>query len=51
MPDTDALVLDLTAAAPDLLQALIDVPSESLQEAVLADAVEAAVSALSLIHI
>jgi succinyl-diaminopimelate desuccinylase len=38
--------LDLGADAPDLLQALIDVPSESLQEAVLADAVEAAITAL-----
>jgi succinyl-diaminopimelate desuccinylase len=38
-------VLDLAADAPDLLQALIDVPSESLEEAVLADAVESAISA------
>ena len=37
--------LDLTAEAADLLQALIDVPSESLQEQVLADAVERAISA------
>jgi succinyl-diaminopimelate desuccinylase len=45
--DTSATpVLDLAADAPDLLQALIDVPSESLQEAVLADAVATAVAAL-----
>ena len=37
--------LDLAADPADLLQALIDVPSESLQEQVLADAVERAVSA------
>ena len=42
-PTTPAL--DLAADAPDLLQTLIDVPSESLQETVLADAVEAAISA------
>ena len=47
MDDTSATpVLDLAADAPDLLQALIDVPSESLQEAVLADAVATAVAAL-----
>lgn len=37
--------LDLAADPADLLQALIDVPSESLQEQALADAVERAVSA------
>lgn len=36
--------LDLAADPADLLQALIDVPSESLQEQALADAVERAVS-------
>ncbi len=39
---TDAL--DLHADLADLLQALIDVPSESLEEQVLADAVEQALS-------
>ena len=42
---TAAPELDLAADPADLLQALIDVPSESLQEQVLADAVERAVSA------
>jgi len=37
--------LDLSSAAADLLQALIDVPSESRQEAAIADAVEAALRA------
>jgi succinyl-diaminopimelate desuccinylase len=37
--------LDLSSDAVDLLQALIDIPSESLQEAVIADAVEAALRA------
>jgi succinyl-diaminopimelate desuccinylase len=34
--------LDLSSAAADLLRALIDIPSESRQEAAIADAVEAA---------
>ncbi|MGD9956880.1 MAG: succinyl-diaminopimelate desuccinylase, partial [Candidatus Nanopelagicales bacterium] len=42
---TDALRLDLEADLPDLLQVLIDVPSESREEQVIADAVEAALSA------
>jgi len=37
--------LDLSADAVDLLRALIDIPSESRQEAVIADAVERALSA------
>lgn len=44
---TDGPVLDLHADLADLLQALIDVPSESREEQVLADAVERALSAYS----
>jgi succinyl-diaminopimelate desuccinylase len=36
--------LDLSSAAADLVRALIDIPSESRQEAAIADAVEAALS-------
>ena len=36
--------LDLSADAVDLLRALVDIPSESLQEAIIADAVEQALS-------
>jgi len=42
---SDAVVLDLEADLADLLQALIDVPSESREEQVIADAVGRALSA------
>jgi succinyl-diaminopimelate desuccinylase len=41
---TGTPALDLTADAVDLLRALVDIPSESRQEAVIADAVEQALS-------
>jgi succinyl-diaminopimelate desuccinylase len=37
--------LDLSSSAADLLQALVDIPSESREEAVIADAVESALTA------
>ncbi len=42
---TATSALDLSSGAADLLQALIDIASESRQEAVIADAVEAALTA------
>jgi succinyl-diaminopimelate desuccinylase len=42
---TAPLGLDLSSPAPDLLQALVDIPSQSRQEGVIADAVEAALRA------
>lgn len=45
--ETGSAVLDLTAPIPDLVAALIDIPSESHHEHLLADAVESALRACS----